>query len=259
MQRFTRRSLAEIPSIRHLLTKVGIASPIKISLELLAMSIIKSLFTAASLVAMIGGVSSAQDCNSCGEMSYGSTVGVSSSTSSNSGGRFGSGINREHRQSVKAENHLITARNDAWPKPFQCADRQRYHEMFAPMIDAGFEEQCLLNGSHFDSSTNELNAFGKHAVAGIMQNMPSHRKQVFVTRDANEAISAVRLANVESVVKTFYGQSAPAARVVFSAKEATSVSGVRAELISQKYVEGQPTPNIPISAGGGSVAQSVGQ
>jgi hypothetical protein len=228
--------------------------------ELLAMSKINSLFVLASAVVMLSGTAVAQDCGSCGRAScgggYSSAFGYPGSTSVGHGGH---GSHREHLQSMRAEHHKIAARNDAWPKPFDCADRQLYHSMFTSMIDGGFEEQCVLCASHFDSESNELNAFGKHAVAGIMQNMPSHRKQVFVTRDSNERVSAERLANVDSVIKTYYGQVAPNASVTYSTKQPASVTGIRADMISQKFVEGQPSPNIPIAAGGGSVSASVGQ
>lgn len=222
---------------------------------------INSLFVLASAAILINGNAYAQDCVSCEATSYDSGCGYSSYSSC--GGRGGllghNNPNHEHWQQVREAHAKIAARNDAWPKPFNCADRQLYHEVWSPMINGGFEEHCVLNSTHFDAETNDLNAFGLHAVAGIMQNMPTHRKQVFVNREADDHISQARLSNVQSVVSTYYGQIAPNAQVAYSSKMPASVTGARAEMISQKFIKGQPSPIIPISAGTNSVSSSVGQ
>ena len=93
----------------------------------------------------------------------------------------------------------------------------------------------------------------------IMQNMPSHRKQVFINRDVDETISQARWEAVNSTVRTFYGQVAPNAQIAFSNRLPSSVSGAWAETISNKYLLAAPKPIIPISSGKQTVASSVGQ
>ena len=125
------------------------------------------------------------------------------------------------------------------------------------MIDNGFEEQCILTSAHFDPQTNELNSFGLHTVAGIMQNMPSTRKQVFIHRDVDAAVSEARYNSVDSIVKTYYGQVAPNAQIGFSNKMPASVPGIRAETIAKLYTEGAPAPIIKVSSGNDSVQKAV--
>ena len=208
-----------------------------------------ALLVAAALC--FGNLAVGQDCGACAESGCGTGFGYPGKS-----GHFG-GSRHEKFEALKAQNAKIAARNDAWPKPFNCADRQLYHEIWAPMINEGFEEQCVLNETHFDSGTHELNRFGLHTVAGIVQNMPSHRKHVFVTQDADETITQARLANVQTTLQTYYGQIAPSAQVSLSTKQPAFISGVRAETISNKFISGQPVPNIPISSANSTVSSSI--
>lgn len=140
------------------------------------------------------------------------------------------------------------ARNGAWPKPFDCADRQLYFSVWEPMIDQGFEEQCVLTSAHFDPATNELNKFGQHAVAGIMQNMPSTRRTVFLNRDTNPEVSEARRKAVADTINTFYGQQGPAS-IAYSQKRPVTTHGLKAALIQEQLLGNMPTPAIPVSVG----------
>lgn len=151
----------------------------------------------------------------------------------------------------------VIARNEAWPMPFNCADRQLYFAFWEPMIDQGFEEQCVLNSTHFDPETGKLNSFGNHTVAGIMQNMPSTRRKVFIHREADVQTNSSRMAAVKDTLNTFYDQSGPAI-VEFSSKLPVTLRGGKADAISRLWFENQPTPIIPISSGAQSVGASVG-
>lgn len=226
--------------------------------ETLQMLKFQSFLTLASAVLILGSGALAQDCSTCGG-SFGSSQFGYPSTGGSCGCGVGGGSHHERMDAIRAENAKITARNDAWPKPFSCADRQLYQEIWAPMIDQGFEEQCLLSSEHFDASNHTLNRLGMSAVAGIMQNMPSHRKHVFINRDIDETVSQARWEAVNSTVRTYYGQIAPNAQVAFSNKQPSSVSGAWAEAISNKYLLAAPAPVIPISSGKQTVASSVGQ
>lgn len=217
----------------------------------------------AAVAVVSSNFSVAQDCGSCASCSSGGYAADSNfsypGASCGCGGRGGRmAHHREKLDAMRAESAKITARNDAWPKPFACADRQVYHDIFSPMIDQGFEEQCCLSNEHFDASTNELNQFGVSTVAGIMQNMPSNHKHVFIHRDSDQDISQARLNSVNSMVRMMYGQMAPNAQVAFSNKQPSSVPGVRAETITNLFNANTPKPIIPISQGQQSVGQSVG-
>lgn len=240
------------------------------------MSKIKSLFIVAVAVTGVIVISSdcrAQGCSDCaaatsvveGSFAYpaGSSVnGCGCATADGaSGDRHGNHPRidslKDKHEHAKKNCARVIARNEAWPMPFNCADRQLYFSFWEPMIDQGFEEQCVLTSAHFDAETHELNSFGNHTVAGIMQNMPSTRRKVFVHREVDVESNNARLAQVKKTIDTFYGQSGPAA-VEFSTKLPIKLRGNKAEAISRLWFENQPTPVIPISSGGDSVGSSVG-
>ena len=215
---------------------------------------LNALLMIAAAAIWMSSTCQAQNCSSCtAEFSY--------PGSSQCGGcdtcGGGSGKYRPKLEEWKALNAKVCARNDAWPKPFNCADRQLYFEIWRPMIDQGFEEQCVLTSVHFDPETNELNRFGIFTVQGILQNMPTSRKKVFVNRDVDQSVSQARMDNVNQVVKTYYNHMAPNAEVAFSNMLPSSIKGNRAETINQLFIEGAPTPIIPISSGSQSVSGSI--
>ncbi len=246
------------------------------------MSKIKLLFitmVAVTGVTLVSGDCWAQACNSCaaGSSVIDTTFGYSADSAAYSsacdngtcgsagcsacGGRLGHGA---HMQQLKdkyahAEKNCarVIARNEAWPMPFNCADRQLYFSFWEPMIDQGFEEQCVLTSAHFDAETGNLNSFGNHTVAGIMQNMPSTRRKVFLHREADPDTNNARMEHVKETINTFYGQTGPAI-VEFSTKLPVTLRGSKADAISRLWAENQPTPIIPISSGAQSVGSSVG-
>jgi hypothetical protein len=125
------------------------------------------------------------------------------------------------------------------------------------MIDQGFEEQCVLNAAHFETGTNELNKFGQYTIAGIMQNMPTTRREVFIHRDADDVANQARMTAVKDTIETFYSQMGPA-KVAFSSKMPVTLRGETAAGIFALSSENQATPVIPISSGD-TVSSSVGQ
>lgn len=214
---------------------------------------------------MISGDCWGQDCTSCGPTNVNATFGYPSGDVYNSVMQCDGCGSGGHMQNFKARhahskhNHArVIARNEAWPMPFNCADRQLYFSFWEPMIDQGFEEQCVLTSSHFDPETGQLNSYGNHTVAGIMQNMPTTRRKVFVHRDADVEANEARIAAVRDTINTFYGQKGPAL-VEFSNKMPVRLRGTKAEAISRLGMENHPTPIIPISSGAQSVGTSVSQ
>lgn len=232
------------------------------------MSKLKPIFIVAIAItgiALISGDCFAQGCSSCAShgASYGSVVvGGDCGCHGCCGGESKSGFSAKRAEFKGKLDHLsaeidkVRGRNQAWPKPFDCADRQLYFSLWEPMIDQGWEEQCVLNSNHFDPETGELNQFGVHTVAGIMQNMPTTRKEVFIHREADESANNTRLLAVKNTIDTYYSQTGPA-RVSFSTKLPVTLSGTKAEAISRLAYENQPTPIIPVSAGE-TIASAIG-
>jgi hypothetical protein len=197
-------------------------------------------------------------CNSCGGTSNFSYPGGTCATCT-TGGHGIVGGRHQHGEVLKAKlDHAIaydakvSARNRAWPKPFTCADRQAYSAIWGPMLDAGFADQTTITAVHFEEG--KLTRYGKQQIAGIMRNMPQHRKVVYVQRDGDEATTLARYNQVQDVVTTFYGQSG---RVALTDRNPINQQGLRAEATTNAYYGALPTPNIPVSDGSTSVNDSV--
>lgn len=191
-------------------------------------------------------------CNSCD--SGASTFGFPTVNHHFGGGRFGNGQLKYQVQQQQAINQKISARNAAWPKPFNCADRQLYHNVWNPMINAGWEDQCILTKTHFDDETGELTRYGVQQIGGMMMNMPQNRRVVFVQESVNQQETQERIAKVRDVISTYYSQRGGVVQV--SKRTPATQNGPRAELISNLAGESTPNPIIPIASGTSSVQES---
>ena len=198
-------------------------------------------------------------CSTCGvsDANFGYPGG--SCATCNGGPGFGGG-GHQHGEVLRAKldhaiayDQKVSARNEAWPKPFNCADRQVYSAMWGPLLDAGFADQTTINAVHFGQD-GKLTRYGKTQIAGIMRNMPQHRKVVYVQRDRDEFTTQQRYNEVQQVVSTFYGHSG---RVALTDRNPINQQGLRAEATTNAYYGALPTPNIPVSDGSSSVSQSV--
>ena len=232
---------------------------------------IKSLLMAAALgtTVMVGSTfaqgCATGDCTTSSQFGY---VGSDCATCDNGGfgyarggGHFGghfSGLRAHHAEfsarmhQKKQENYQVVARNQAWPRPFDCADRQLYFSIWEPMLDAGYQKHTTLTQAHFNAETQELNALGRSAVAGIMRNLPEHRKTIFVHRDVDGGISDSRIAAVKDAINTWYGDDGNA-NVVFTKDLPTNSNGDRIEIINGLYRDGIPAPVLPVATGTGGV------
>jgi len=224
-------------------------------------------YCAAVVVAVLmAGVSLAQ-CDTCGsEASFGypgSACAACSTGQGNfigTGGRVGRG-GHAHFEVLKAQiahaqeiDARVSARNEAWPKPFACADRNLYSSYWAPITRAGFADQNTLTSIHFGED-GKLTKYAQHQIGGVLRNMPQKYKTVYVQRDKDEATSMARLNHVQSLVSTWYGQNG---RVAFSDRNPIIQNGTRAENISNGYHAAMAPPVIPVSDGQSSIASAVG-
>jgi hypothetical protein len=197
----------------------------------------------------------AQDCYSCGGSQFGYPV------ARGHGGRIAAHhhARQERWDAWKVEAAKVEARNDAWPKPFACHDRMAYFAVWDPMISQGYANHCILGADHFQSENNHLNQAGKMKVASIMQNLPADRRQLWIVRDQNSSISQGRLDSVNEVVQTFYGQSAPNTLIAFTDRQPATISGIQADTISKRQLEGLPAPIIPIMSAGQGISTATNQ
>lgn len=200
-------------------------------------------------------------CSSCGDSFHG----FGYPAAIQGGGFHAGGVASRHQarkerwEAWKDEADRAALRNDAWPKPFDCWDRVAYHRIFEPMIHAGYESQNVLGNQHFDPQTNQLNGLGRATVSSIMQNMPAHRRQVYISQLPQQDIVAARLSHVTEVVETWYGQSAAQTQVAISDALPAVVPGFRASAITRGMIESTPAPVIPLQTSGQALGGSQSQ
>ncbi len=144
----------------------------------------------------------------------------------------------------KQQAELIRERNDAWPKPFQCFDRQAFHGVFAVMTQRGWQCECTLTSDHFDSTTHELNIAGKSKINGIMSNLPEVARQVHVYQDSTYAIAETQLASVRKEVQDKYS-FLPPPELALTTFKPHGMSGALVEDVQKRFVEGLPAPKVP--------------
>jgi len=249
---------------------------------------IKNIFTALAAFAVVtfaglSGQALAQGCSSCGQAAQvlAAPVAVQGCSSCNSaassgfawpsapaskgcgrfGCRHGHGKISGHFHDLKNKldhqaglNDRIAARNDAWPLPFACADKRGYRDIWNTMLSSGHEVSCVLDGNYF-TEANQLNRLGIDRVAGIVENMPTADRVVFVNRTANDSINQARLEAARQTISTYYRHRG-AVDVRLSEKLPVSIAGARVQDNREKYTINSPPPTIPVATGE-SINQAV--
>ena len=149
-------------------------------------------------------------------------------------------------------NRVVTARNEAWPKPFGCADRQLYFQMWDPMLEAGWKSACVFNQRHFDEGTADLNQAGRMKVAAIMRNYPIGQKAFYLEREMAASLSDERLMTLKNSVEKWFGLS-QVTEIGFADVIPLPGNGSRAKAISEGYIKNLPDPVIPVQNLGASL------
>lgn len=168
---------------------------------------------------------------------------------------FGYGQISDRFEVTQEQNSKIYARNEAWPKPFACASRQHYHNLFNPMYDAGWEDQNMLTSVHFDKD-GELTRYGRQQISGMMLNMPRARRVIFIQETSNVGETQARAAKVRNVINTWYSQRGGMVQV--SNRTPATMNGTTAVNITEQAQSSAPAPVIPIANSGGTVASAIG-
>ncbi len=199
-------------------------------------------------------------CSTCGDSMHG----FGYPATFQGGGLHAGGVASRHQarkerwEAWKDEADRAALRNDAWPKPFDCWDRVAYHRLFDPMFQAGYEFQNVLGNQHFDPQTNQLNGLGRATLSSIMQNMPAHRRQVYISQLPRQEIVAARLSHVTEVVDTWYSQAGQT-QVAISNAIPASLPGFKASAITRNMIEASPAPVIPLQTSGQGLSGSQAQ
>lgn len=199
----------------------------------------------------------ASDCSSCngGNFNYPGNCGGAYG-GHRFGGRFAEARHDIHYQidQMKQQSEKVRARNDAWPKPFACMDRQAYHNIWNGFYESGFIAHCTLIDDHFDNETGELNRYGESVVQGLMKNSPNHRREVFIYDGRSDLDFETKRRSVEDLVNRWYGRDS--IQVSATNRWPMQGSGLRSEATNRLFAETTPPPVITVPTGSGSTSQS---
>ena len=169
------------------------------------------------------------------------------------GGHRHNGPFKQHVHHLKEIHRRDFARNQAWPMPFNCADRQIYHEIWNPMIERGIRWNCVFTSQHFDPETNQLNSAGKAKVRGIFRNSTLDQKMALVQDSGDSAVVRMRLASLRTVIDKWYGTDT-FTEIAQAPEFPGGFAGSRAQSINFQYIEQTPSPTIPVATGTGSTS-----
>jgi len=201
---------------------------------------IKTILCATAVVAALATSAQAQNCNTCNKgFGY---------PSQGNGPLYNARANFNGYVDMAK---VAFKRNQAWPKPFECMDRRSYVGSWAPMYNRGLESHCRLTDAHFDPKTNELNSAGKSKIAGIMANLPTASRNIYVFQGNDQTRAQERLAEVQAQVGQWFGHL-PEPAIAMTTNPFYGQAGNIAERINAQFVEGMSAPVIPTGGGGGA-------
>lgn len=141
-------------------------------------------------------------------------------------------------------------RNNAWPEPFQSADRATARRPFCLMVDNGWKMQNTVGTFLFDHNDQRLNTAGEHLVKWIVQQAPQHRRAVFVLKGDTPEATQARVESVQAAVAKFAcaGEMPP---VILTMTEPAGWPGSYVDQMTQQFQATIPAPRLPASGGEG--------
>jgi hypothetical protein len=134
-------------------------------------------------------------------------------------------------------------RNQCWPKPFVCADREAVRAPFMIQVANGWERQNMLSEYHFEPGTGELTEAGRLKVQWILLDAPQQHRVVFVHRSVDRAETAARMQQVMQYACRVVPDAAPA--VLETSMPDYGTPAQRIDLIGRKYQSAIPEPKLP--------------
>lgn len=187
-------------------------------------------------------------CSSCG-------CGLGGKLAGGIGGRLGhhNGPLRQHASHLMDIHRRDYARNQAWPKPFDCADRQLYFSIWNPMLESGSRWNCIFTAGHFDNDTNSLNDAGISKLRDIYRNNPIGEKIALIQTGGNHGVADARLQSLRSTIDKYYG-SGSFTEVAMATEFPSTFQGRRVETLNRIYQDQTAPPLIPVASGTGSTS-----
>ncbi len=145
--------------------------------------------------------------------------------------------------------HVDFHRNNAWPEPFQTADRNLVREPFCIQVDNGWKVQNTIGSILFNPETQQLNTAGDLLVRWIVTQAPIHRRAVFVVKGENADITRARVDSVNAAVARY--AAGPICPVMLTTTEPTGWPASYIDSITQQFNSTIPSPRLPAGSDGG--------
>jgi hypothetical protein len=140
-------------------------------------------------------------------------------------------------------------RNNCWPQPFVCPDRQAVRAPFVVMVNNGWRRQNILGDYHFKTETGELTEAGKLKVRWILTQAPPQHRIIFVNRAMSPAETAARMDTVQQLAAE-YTPGEPLPRVIETDLPAAGWPADQIDKVARDFFEKTAiTPRLPESQG----------
>jgi hypothetical protein len=139
---------------------------------------------------------------------------------------------------------LDARRNNCWPEPFDCPDRQAVRAPFLVMVHNGWIRQNLLDEHHFDGTGTSLNESGRLRVRWILTQAPRHHRTIYVHRTASPEVTAARVEAVEALASEMIPSDTPP-QIVETDATAPGWPASQIYAIGQKFDGSAPEPRLP--------------
>lgn len=146
--------------------------------------------------------------------------------------------------------HVDWHRMNAWPEPFQFADREVTISPLIDMTNAGWRLQNTLSDHFFDPETQELTKAGQLKLRWIATQTPLHRRIVHVLRSYEPGATNLRVQSVERHLDKLVPEGARP-NVVLTDKIPAGGSGEYFENIDRQLKSSVPAPRLPQVQGPG--------
>ena len=140
--------------------------------------------------------------------------------------------------------HRDWKRNNCWPKPFVCPDRQSVRAPFVTMVAKGWQRQNTLGDHHFEVDTGQLNRTGQLKVRWILTQAPAAHRSIYVHRAIDPAQTTTRIDAVQQLaIRILPKGQLPA--VMETHLPAPGWSAEQMDAIGRRYQATIPDPRLP--------------
>lgn len=148
-------------------------------------------------------------------------------------------------------NKVDFHRNNAWPEPFQSADRSLTREYWNIQVNNGWRLQNTVGNWFYEEGSNELTRAGELKVKQIVTQNPVHRRTVFVLMSDTQAITAKRVDAIQRAVSKYVPEG-PLPQILLTDTDVEGGAGDYFDQISNAYRQSIPAPRLDGGGSGGS-------